>query len=227
MKHSSYLLLSFLFCLLIQNLIGKYLLVQIQEEPPQDEDYFFAPETNDAKNMHPRAWTTGARDNEPSQGFGQRQLRNGFRSIQGKEACKDKVETQKCENRKAKGKCNKKWNQKNCQLTCGHCDDSEPTAMSNTNSCEVPLDVIGRQPCIGYECPPTCDTTVQKLCLGKYHMNANGQLCPKSDHCIDRMVDNNGNRCPGHCLPDCREGQRIQHQNGVDATGCPLPATCG
>ena len=105
-------------------------------------------------------------------------------------------------------------------------DDSEPTAMSNTNSCEVPLDVIGRQPCIGYECPPTCDTTVQKLCLGKYHMNANGQLCPKSDHCVDRMVDNNGNRCPGHCLPDCREGQRIELQNGLDGSGCPLPAKC-
>ena len=105
-------------------------------------------------------------------------------------------------------------------------DDPEPAAMSTTNSCEVPLDIFTRKPCLDYECPPSCDTSVQKLCLGKYHINANGQLCPKNDHCVDRILDNNGVRCPGHCLPDCREGQRVQQQNGVDATGCPLPATC-
>ena len=104
-------------------------------------------------------------------------------------------------------------------------DDSEPIAIRDAKSCEVPKDIFRGQPCIGYECPPTCDTTVQKLCRGKWQY-ANGQLCPKSDHCVDRMVDNNGNRCPGHCLPDCREGQRIEPQNGLDASGCPLPAKC-
>ena len=37
MKRSSCLLPSFLFCLLTQNLIGKYLLVKLQEELGQDE----------------------------------------------------------------------------------------------------------------------------------------------------------------------------------------------
>jgi len=203
MKRSSCLLFSFLFCFLTQNLIGKYLLVKLQD----------------------------ARDNEKTQVENESPESNnprvdikGFRSLQ--DACKDKIATEKCEKRKSKGKCNERWNQKNCQMTCGLCDDSEPIEVTEANSCEVPLDIFRGQPCIGYECPPTCDTTVQKLCRGKWHVNANGQLCPKSDHCIDRMVDNNGNRCPGHCLPDCREGQRIELQNGVDGSGCPLPAKC-
>jgi len=53
MKHSSCLLLGFLFFLLTQNLIGKYLLVKIQEDHQQDED------TDFAKKMHTGAWRQG------------------------------------------------------------------------------------------------------------------------------------------------------------------------
>ena len=35
--------------------------------------------------------------------------------------CEDKLETKKCEKRKADGKCQRNWVKENCQLTCDSC----------------------------------------------------------------------------------------------------------
>jgi len=53
MQRSSCLFFSFLFWLLAQNLIGKYLLVNLQEELGQDKD------TNAVKKTPSRGWKTG------------------------------------------------------------------------------------------------------------------------------------------------------------------------
>ena len=89
-----------------------------------------------------------------------------------------------------------------------------------------PLDVLLGQPCLDFECPPKCDEENQKYCQGQYQINSNGQLCPQRDYCVDRQLDYNNIMCPGHCLPDCPEGQVGREQSGLDERGCPLPGVC-
>ena len=88
-----------------------------------------------------------------------------------------------------------------------------------------PVDDIGQQ-CLDFECPPKCDEEVEKYCQGAYKFNSLGQLCPERDYCIDRPLDKNGNRCPGHCDPTCVGGFQLKSSTGVDKRGCPLAATC-
>ena len=119
-----------------------------------------------------------------------------------------------------------------CPMKCSSTEKQCPQGYDD-NDCKeedlcipVPLDALTGQPCMDFECPPSCDEEVQKYCQGQYQINANGQLCPKRDYCVDRVLDNNGIGCPGHCLPDCQEGQVVELQNGNDARGCPLSAIC-
>jgi len=137
MKSSSCLLFSFLVCHLTQNLIGKYLLVQIQEDNQQDED------TNAAKKMHPGAWRAGTIDNKPRRcirsRFG-RNIRcnlfkqfnipgklNGFRSIQGKDLrdlhCKDY--SHRCISISASS-CRVPIEANLCKRSCGLCNGVQP-----------------------------------------------------------------------------------------------------
>ena len=88
-----------------------------------------------------------------------------------------------------------------------------------------PVDDIGQQ-CLDFECPPKCDEEVEKYCQGAYKFNSLGQLCPERDYCIDRPLDKNGNRCPGHCDPTCGDGFQLKSSAGIDKRGCPLPAKC-
>ena len=73
-------------------------------------------------------------------------------------------------------------------------------------------------------CTP-CDEETQKYCKGHYHLNAYWQLCPLQ-LCIDRPLDINGDRCPVHCRPHCREGQSARAPSGTDYIECPLPKKC-
>ena len=70
-----------------------------------------------------------------------------------------------------------------------------------------------------------CDEETQIYCEGHYHINAYWQLCPLQ-LCIDRPLDINGDRCPVHCRPHCREGQVVRVPSGKDNIGCPLPQEC-
>ena len=90
----------------------------------------------------------------------------------------------------------------------------------------VPTASNKNEPCLSFECPPSCDEEVQKYCQGLYVYNTNGQLCPQRDYCVDRPLDNNSLRCPGHCTPECGEGTEAKAQAGLDIRGCPLPAVC-
>ena len=48
------------------------------------------------------------------------------------EICQDIWPTKKCQRRKNKGKCNKNWVAKNCQLTCELCDSGSTTSTTTT-----------------------------------------------------------------------------------------------
>ena len=90
----------------------------------------------------------------------------------------------------------------------------------------VPTDAATGQPCLDFECPPSCNEDVEKYCQGQYKYRENGQLCPLKDYCVSRPLDMMGIRCPGHCLPECAEGSEPKPQSDVDMRGCPLPAVC-
>merc|ERR1719323_230426 len=50
------------------------------------------------------------------------------------EVCEDIWSTQKCQRRKNKGKCNKNWVAKHCQLTCEYCDSGSTTSTTTTTA---------------------------------------------------------------------------------------------
>ena len=51
--------------------------------------------------------------------------------------CVDTALEKKCEEIKGKGKCHKKWPQKNCQLTCGVCTSSATDSVAGAPSKSV------------------------------------------------------------------------------------------
>jgi len=118
-----------------------------------------------------------------------------------------------------------------CPKKCGQNEKQCATGYDD-NQCKeedlcipVPLDTNG-QPCLTFECPPECDEEVQKYCQGAYTYDVNGQYCPQRDYCVDRALDNNGIRCPGHCEPECGDGYVAEPQVGTDARGCPKATVC-
>ena len=50
------------------------------------------------------------------------------------EVCEDIWPTKKCQRRKNKGKCNKNWVAKHCQLTCEYCDSGSTTSTTTTTA---------------------------------------------------------------------------------------------
>jgi len=184
MKHSSCLLLSFLFCLLSQSLIGKYLLVQIQEEPQQDK---------------------GAKDNEP------RQLRNdllnewrnpwiknhGFRSIQGKVFIN------------AKGPLKMKFQGNQWTSDCGQpCNTLTGTDCPEGQRCRLAKDRCHMtcenakktpdQPCQG---PPTDQKGCRQIIRG-FTFDSDSNLCKKFMEGGCSMT-NNGFRKKEDCEAKC------------------------
>ena len=81
-------------------------------------------------------------------------------------------------------------------------------------------------PCLSFECSPVCDEEVQRYCQGLWVRDLNGQVCPQRDYCVDRPLDNNSIRCPGHCTPECAAGYEAVPQSGKDVRGCPLADVC-
>lgn len=119
-----------------------------------------------------------------------------------------------------------------CPKQCAS-DEKQCTMGLDANDCKledlcipVPVDTELSQPCMNFECPPVCDEEVQKYCQGSYVRNEAGQLCPERDYCVDRPLDSNSLRCPGHCIPDCPVGMSARAQAGTDVRGCPLVAQC-
>ena len=118
-----------------------------------------------------------------------------------------------------------------CPVKCDYAEKQCAQGYDGNNCKEkdacipVPKD-DKNQYCLDFECPPKCDEEIQKYCQGQYRINAGGALCPERDYCIDRAIDNNGLRCPGHCKPECGEGYVAYPQTGSDARGCPLPEVC-
>lgn len=119
-----------------------------------------------------------------------------------------------------------------CPRICAS-DEKQCTMGQDDNDCKledlcikVPTDLDLNQPCLDFECPPVCDEEVQKYCQGNYVTNAAGQLCPQRDYCVDRALDNNSLRCPGHCTPECAVGSVARAQSGKDTRGCPLGPVC-
>ena len=47
------------------------------------------------------------------------------------EVCEDIWSTKKCQRRKNKGKCNKNWVAKHCQLTCEYCDSGSTSTTTS------------------------------------------------------------------------------------------------
>jgi len=90
----------------------------------------------------------------------------------------------------------------------------------------VPIDLSEGQPCLDFECPPSCKEGEEQYCQGEYKINADGQRCPVRDYCVERALDNNNIRCPGHCLPECGEAYEAKPQSGKDLRGCPVAAVC-
>jgi len=118
-----------------------------------------------------------------------------------------------------------------CPKQCG-ASEKQCAQGFDDNACKeedlcipVPTDTNG-QPCLDFECPPSCNEEVQKYCQGEYKYNQDNQLCPVRDYCVDRELDNNGIRCPGHCRPECGANEEAKPQLGNDLRGCPLPAVC-
>jgi len=119
-----------------------------------------------------------------------------------------------------------------CPKECAS-DEKQCTTGFDANDCKledlcipVPKDSNFGQDCLDFECPPVCDEEVQKYCQGNYVSKPNGQLCPERDYCVDRPLDNNSIRCPGHCTPECGPGMVARSQTGKDARGCPLSDVC-
>jgi len=102
-------------------------------------------------------------------------------------------------------------------------DDND---CKNEDTCVVvPLDQH-EKPCLDFKCSPKCDEEVQKYCQGQYQYNERSQFCPLVDYCVERPLDKNDIRCPGHCQPECGDGYEIVQQTGNDGRGCPLQAVC-
>jgi hypothetical protein len=89
----------------------------------------------------------------------------------------------------------------------------------------VPKDANTGDDCLSFECPPICDESVQKYCKGN-DISIDGQVCPARDYCVDRPLDNNSIRCPGHCTPQCDFDFVARAQIGTDQRGCPLADVC-
>lgn len=118
--------------------------------------------------------------------------------------------------------CNKKCGKREKKCTQG----MDSNDCRNEDHCvPYPQDQNG-QDCLDFQCSPDCNEEIQKYCQGAYKLNENNQLCPLVDYCVDRPLDNNGHRCPGHCQPECNEGYEVVQQTGTDARGCLLGPVC-
>jgi hypothetical protein len=95
----------------------------------------------------------------------------------------------------------------------------------------IPQDLVRENNCENWECPPKCDEEVQKYCQGVWVERGSWDdftmsICPGRDYCVDRPLDDNGIRCPGHCIPDCGNNYVTRPQTGKDTRGCPLADQC-